>query len=479
VHATIANGPGAVGDWVGLFPAGALNTGYLAWAYLNGQHTKPGAGLTAAAVSFTLPLTGGSYEVRLFRNDSLTRIAASGSVTVTAPTVTLDTASAAPGATVFATIAHATGSAGDWVGLFPSGALNTGYLAWAYLNGQHTKPGAGMTDASVSFTLPLTGGLYEVRLFRNDSLTRIATSGSVTVTAPTVTLDTASAAPGATVQATIAHGAGAAGDWVGLFRAGTLNTAYLAWAYLNGQHTKPGLGLTDAALSFTLPLTAGSYEVRLFRNDSLTRIAISGSVTVTAPTVTLDATSAAPGATVQATIAHATGGSGDWVGLFPAGAVNTGYLAWGYLNGQHAKPGVGLTDALVSFKLPLTAGLYEVRLFRNDSLTRIATSDTVTVTMPTVTLDVTNAAPGATVNATIAQGAGATGDWVGLFPTGALSTGYLAWAYLNGQHAKPGVPLTDAVVSFTLPMTAGSYEVRLFRNDSFTQLASSTTVTVP
>jgi hypothetical protein len=133
----------------------------------------------------------------------------------------------------------------------------------------------------------------------------------------------------------------------------------------------------------------------------------------------------------------------------------------------------------VSFKLPLTAGLYEVRLFRNDSLTRIATSDTVTVTMPTVTLDVTNAAPGATVNATIAQGAGATGDWVGLFPTGALSTGYLAWAYLNGQHAKPGVPLTDAVVSFTLPMTAGSYEVRLFRNDSFTQLASSTTVTVP
>ena len=140
-----------------------------------------------------------------------------------------------------------------------------------------------MTGAAVAFTMPATPGTYNVRFFLNDSWTKLATSATITVTAappPTITLSATTVAPGGTVTATIANGPGNAGDWVGLFGASAPDAAYVDWRYLNGTQSRPGSGVTGAAVTFTMPAAPGTYNVRFFLNDSWTKVATSATITV-------------------------------------------------------------------------------------------------------------------------------------------------------------------------------------------------------
>jgi hypothetical protein len=226
-----------------------------------------------------------------------------------------------------------------------------------------------------------------------------------------------------------------------------------------------------------LPLAPGTYQVRFFLNDSYTVLAVSALITVAPPTITLSATTVAPGGTVSATIANGPGHSLDWVGLFAVGAPPASYLRAAYLTGTLTPPVPGLTGGTLTFTLPLAPGTYQVRFFLNDSFTVLATSAPITVAAsPTVTLSATTVAPGGTVSATIANGPGNSLDWVGLFAVGAPPASYLRAAYLTGTLTPPVPGLTGGTVTFTLPLTPGTYEVRFFLNDSFTVLATSPTV---
>jgi hypothetical protein len=113
--------------------------------------------------------------------------------------------------------------------------------------------------------------------------------------------------------------------------------------------------------------------------DSTTKLATSATITVAATSVALSATTVAPGAVVTATIANGPGNVGDWVGLYAAGAPNGTYIDWRYLNGTRTHPAVGVNGAAVTFTLPVTPGLYNVRFFLNDSTGLLATSLTITV----------------------------------------------------------------------------------------------------
>jgi hypothetical protein len=104
---------------------------------------------------------------------------------------------------------------------------------------------------------------------------------------------------------------------------------------------------------------------------------------------------------------------------------------------------------------------------------------TVTAGAPTVSLNGTTFAAGATITATIANGPGTAGDWVGLFATGDPDGTFQDWKYLgSGTKTKPGSGVTGGSVSFTAPATAGTYNVRFFLNDSLVKLATSVTITV-
>ena len=65
-------------------------------------------------------------------------------------------------------------------------------------------------------------------------------------------------------------------DWIGLFRSGTLNSAYVSKQYTGGS--------TTGNLSFTLPNEAGTYEFRYLINDGYSSVAASGPITVAANT---------------------------------------------------------------------------------------------------------------------------------------------------------------------------------------------------
>ncbi len=131
-------------------------------------------------MTFTLPLSG-TYEVRFFQKNTYTVLAASGPLTVAAASVSLSTTTVAPGATVTATIAIGPGNASDWVAVYAAGAPMANYLQWQYLNGTQTLPTEGLSGAVLTFTLPLTPGIYELRFFRNNTYTLLATSATITV----------------------------------------------------------------------------------------------------------------------------------------------------------------------------------------------------------------------------------------------------------------------------------------------------------
>jgi hypothetical protein len=87
-------------------------------------------------------------------------------------------------------------------------------------------------------------------------------------------------------------------------------------------------------------------------------------------TLTVNASTVAPGATVTVTPANGYGGALDWIALAAVGAPNTSNLGWTYV--------ASMTGAW-SVAMPPTAGSYEFRLFLDNGYTRVATSAPVVV----------------------------------------------------------------------------------------------------
>jgi hypothetical protein len=400
--------------------------------------------------------------------------------------ITLDRTVVGAGGLVTALVADGPALAGDWLGLYDgTGALVTSYRDWKYLNGGHGKPeGGGVANAAVTFTLPENPGTYQIRLFVNDSYTEAASSAPIVTTIPTVTLSETSVNAGATVTARITDGTGLPGDWIALYDTHGGPAEYLQWQYLNGSHARPANGFADTSVTFTAPSTSGTYNVRLFRNDSYALMTTSATITVTAPpppvvptpSVTFGPSTVGIGATVRATITNGTAKAGDWIGLYETNGGQTSYLQWQYLNGSQRRPAAGLAAASVLFTLPLATGTFHVRLFTNDSYALTATSAAVTAVPPTVTL---SRADASTLTATIANGPGAPGDWIGLYNATGTPTQYLQWQFLDGSHNRPPNGAAATTLSFTVPAASGEYNVRLFSSDSYTLIATSATLVVP
>jgi hypothetical protein len=182
-------------------------------------------------------------------------------------------------------------SATDWIGLYRSGAAPTAFVDWLYV-GCSNVADVPRASGSCPFALPpsLPAGGYELRLHTNNTYTRIATSGTLNVTAAggtstaslSVTPGTVAAGASVTVSwSGIASAAGA--DWFGLFRPGSASTAFIDWLYVSCGKSV-GTPRASGSCPFVVPanLGAGSYELRLHSNNSYTSIATSGALNVTA-----------------------------------------------------------------------------------------------------------------------------------------------------------------------------------------------------
>jgi hypothetical protein len=309
----------------------------------------------------------------------------------------------------------------------------------------------------------------------------------------TVTLlGTPSAVPaGGTIRAhwSLAGRPPSADDSVALYRLGDSDSAAVS-----RQSTK---GWSSGFLSFAAPATLGTYEFRLFSDGGEERLATSNAVTVTAsPSVT--AAPAAVTAGSSATVSWsgiATPSPTDWIGLYTIGAADVAFKAWVYVNcSRTAGAAVASGQCAVAIPANLPGGTYEFRLFAANGYTRLATSNAMTVTATAsaaLTANPALIAPGGSVS--VAWGgvsSPTTTDWVGLYAAGASDTSYIrnpdgtgVWFYTSSSScdrtAGSGAKASGDC-AFLIPSTVspGTYELRLFRNNGYTKLATSNALTL-
>jgi len=301
-----------------------------------------------AQVSVTTPPPGGGT---------------SGSLTlriVPAPTLSVSPTTAAPGAIVTVTLTGGLGGALDWLAFAPVTAPNTTYSTYTFV-------GSGVTTRTWTVAAPATPGAYEFRLFLNNGYTRAATSPAVNVIfvpppVPTVTsLSPSSAMATSGAFSLTVNGTGFTSasvvNWNGSPRVTT---------FVSGTQLRAAIGDADVAavgtaqVSVTTPPPGGG---------------TSGSLTFTiipAPTLSVNTTTAAPGASVTVTLAGGLGGASDWLAFAAVGSPNTSYLTYTYIGG-------GVTTRTWTVTAPATPGTYEFRLFLNNGYIRSATSVAVTV----------------------------------------------------------------------------------------------------
>jgi subtilisin family serine protease len=444
VTATLTNGLGGSLDWLSLAPVTAPNSSY-------SQYTYVGAGVTSRTWTVTMPAVPGPYEFRLLSGTN-TRLATSPTVTVVAPTLTVDTTNALSGQPVTVTVTNGSGGSGDWLAFAATTASDSSYLQYTYV-------GAGVTTRTWTVTMPGTPGTYEFRMFLNYGSTRAATSPPITVTVgPPVlsSLSPAGAPAGSAALTLTVNGSGFNGGSVVRWNGSDRTTTFVSSTQLRANIPASDL------------VTAGTAQVGVFAPapggglSSALPFEVGGT-----PVLTVSSAAVTAGTQVTVTLTGGFGGSGDWLALAATTAPNTSYVQYTYV-------GAGVTTRTWTVTMS-SAGTYEFRLFLNNGYTRAATSPAVSVAEgppPTLTVNTTAAAPGTPVTVMLTNGRGGASDWLSFAATSAPNNSFLQFVYV-------GAGVTTRTWTVTAPSTPGTYEFRLFLNNTYTRAATSPTITVP
>lgn len=611
ITVTVADGPAHPKDWVGLYcPATAADTAFTASQYLNGSITPPITGVSSASLVFTAPAAAPTCNARLFLNNGYTRLATSGTVSTTVtPTMAVTTPMVSPGGVISVVIANGPADPTDWVGLFSTTAGDISHQQWSYLNGFMVPPVAGRTGATLQFVAPTVPGSYNLRLFANNTYSRLATSNTVTVApVPTLTINDVSATegdsgtttatftvslspvnatqsvtvayatangttsdgdylstsgtltfspstatqtihvsvnsdavfeptetfvvnlsnpvnavmgdgqgvgritdddastgpaigvttsvvnPGATISFFIGNGPANPTDWVGLFATTDGDTSFRGWAYLNGLKVAPAAGESSATLQLVAPTIPGTYELRLFSNNGYTRLATSSAITVSPPipTLTINDVSLAEGTSNVSTAIFT-------VSLSPQNASQTVTVAYATADGSALVSNGDYLAATgtLTFGPSVVSRTISVTMIADSSIepnetfavnlsspTNAVIGDTQGIGTiidddgPAVLLNTSHVRPGETITFTVANGPRNVRDWVALCPRTASDTAFVDWAYLNGLKVAPMTAAAAAELQFVAPAVPGDYNIRFFANNGYGLVATSATITV-
>ena len=302
-----------------------------------------------------------------------------------------------------------------------------------------------------------------------------------------LTVSPTSISPGGSVTATWSGIVSASSrDWIGLYVPGQTNESFLEWIYVSCTKT-PGSAVASGSCSFPIPsgLTPGNYELRLLANNGFTNVlAFSNPLTLTGATslVASPATVAPGGAVIATWSGIVSPSSRDWIGVYIPGQPNTSYLEWIYVSCTKT-PGSALASGSCQFAVPsgLPPGNYELRLLANDGFTNVlATSNPLSVTGATLTVNPGTVSPGGAVTATWSGIVSASSrDWIGLYIPGQANESFLEWIYVSCTKT-PGSAVTLGSCPFPIPsgLPSGNYELRLLANDGFTTLATSNSLSV-
>ncbi|MGE3510800.1 MAG: IPT/TIG domain-containing protein, partial [Vicinamibacterales bacterium] len=441
--ATLTNSPGGATDWLALAPTTAGDTSYLQYVYV-------GAGITNRTWTVAAPATPGTYEFRLFLNNGFTRAATSPPFTVQPgpPVVsTLSPASASAGGAPFTLTVDGSGFTAGSVVRWNGSDRATTYvsatrLRAAILAGDLAAP----TTAQITVFAPDGGGLSSPRAFQ-------------ITPPPALTVDVIAAAGGSQVTVTLTGGLGGATDWLAFASTSAPNTSYVQYVYV-------GAGVTNRTWTVTTPVAGGIYEFRLFPNNGYTRAATSPGIAVSpgpnpVPTLTsLSPNRTTVGSGTTTVTVNGTGFVSSSIVRFngldrPTSWVSPTQMRVVLWPGDLA---VGGTAEVTVFTPAPGGGLSAGRPFE-------------IVPPPSLTVSAASVVQGGSVTVTLTDGLGGATDWLALAVAGAPNTSYLTYIYVG-----PGI--TTRTWTIPAPGAPGTYEFRLFLNNTYARAATSPTVTV-
>ena len=377
----------------------------------------------------------------------------SQTLTVSGPAIAVSATSAAPGDVITATLSNSPGNASDWLALAAVGSPNTSYLQWAYV-------GAGVTNRPWVMNMPTTAGAYEYRLYLNNSYTVAAKSVAVSIVNTNPTPAITSLNP-----AGVAAGSGAAAltvDGTGFVSGATATVGGQARTVTFVSSTQLTIALvgTDVAAVGTIPV-------------QVTNSAPCVSGVCASNTVNLNVTGPPPPPTLTS-ISPATVGRGG--AAFTLTAIGSGFAG----NSVVQVNGVARVTAFVSatqLTATILAGDIATAAALNITVVTPApgggtsSSQTLTITGPGITVSATSSLPGGAITATLSNSPGGGADWLALAQVGAPDTSYLQYVYV-------GAGVTNRLWAVTMPATPGTYEFRLYLNNSYTVATRSPAVSV-
>ena len=328
---TLTNGFGNADDLLTLAPVGSPDSTVL-------QSTLVGAGVTNRTWTVSMPITGGSYEFRLFINSSRA---------ATSPPVFVD-GSLNPAPVVSSLSPTSAFSGGGPMTLTVNGSnfASSSVVQWNGNARPTTFVSSSQLQATISVTDLAATGTTLVSVFTPSPGGGTSASLTFTINAgPSLAVSATSVVGGSSVTVTLTNGFGGSVDWLALAVTGSPNTSYVQWTYV-------GAGVKARTWTVTMPGTGGTYEFRYFLNAGYTRAATSPTVTVTgppAPTLTVNTTTAVGGSAVTVTLTGGAGGAQDWLALAAVGSANTTYVQWTYV-------GAGVTTRTWTVTAPPAGG---------------------------------------------------------------------------------------------------------------------------
>jgi len=417
-----------VTDWVSIYAKGETDLykhGF--WFFANTCSSKSsGFFKTQNDCEITIPanVSDGTYEFHL--NSRATLLAVSNTVTVGSsapaapPAISAAPSNVTAGSNVTASFSNvASPTPGDWIGIYTQGAADSAYKAWIYSSSCAQQAGTARSAGSCPVSIPSTyaKGTYELRLFANNSWTRLAVSNTFNVlapaTPPSVSASPSSAVAGNAVKVNFDNVASPTTlDWLGLYAQGTSDTAYLVHIYDNSCTSSPAnTGKSSGSCQITLPanLASGQYEFRLMANNTYTRLAVSNSLNVTAATpanslkLSVSPSTIDPGQNLTVTFSGAEPSIQNYLSLCAPGTNNnTGCLSYVKITACSGTT-APISSGSCQFTVPKNqaAGKYELH-FSNVSTFLAASNPFVVTSIQPSTINVTpyRVAPGELVTAT-------------------------------------------------------------------------------
>src|SRR5215467_3784439 len=421
--------------------------------------------LTATILASDIAAAG-SLSITVFTPAPGGGISGPQTLTITGPALAVSVTQALPGDPVTVTLSNGPGNPNDYLVLAPVGAADTTRSPFTYLGAAVTYiyVGAGVTTKTWTVNLPATLSSYEFRLYYNNTYTRLASSPALTIAnlspTPTVTsLTPAGVAAGSADFALTVTGAG----FVNGMQA-TVGGAARALTFVSATQLTIAVSAADVATINTVAVT-------------VTNPAPCFSAGCVSNTVTLAVTAPPPAPTLSS-ISPTTIAAGGAAFTLTATGANFAGNSVVRVNGvaratTYVSP-TQLTATILASDIA-SGGSLSITVFTPAPGGGVSGSQPLTVTGPALAVSSTQALPGDPVTVTLTNGPGNPNDYLVLAPVGAPDTTRSPFTYLGAAvtYIYVGAGVTTKTWTVNLPATLGSYEFRLYYNNTYTRLTSS------